>query len=442
MHSPIMITPKNVPEILSKRILLDGYDMVLDLEKSKGVWLYDSAHSKKILDFFGFFATSPIGMNHPKMFEPEFIKELNRAALNKIVNSDIYTVEMAEFVDTLSKTAPDYMKYFFFVEGGALAVENALKTSFDWKVRKNFEKGYKKEVGQKIMHLKEAFHGRSGYTMSLTNTFDPKKTQYFPKFSWPRITNPKIKFPLNEKNLAEVIELEKKSLEEMQHEIDANKDDIAAFIMEPIQGEGGDNHFRKEYFEAVRKITADNDILFIVDEVQSGLGITGKWWAHEHFNVKPDILAFGKKTQVCGIMVGPKIDEVKDNVFHLSSRINSTWGGNIVDMVRARRYIEIMIEENILKNVEKVGAYFIKALQDLQDKYPQYLSNTRGRGLMVAIDLKDTKTRDIYFKTLFKNELLTLTAGEKGIRFRPPLILETEHVNKAIEILEKSLKEL
>jgi L-lysine 6-transaminase len=437
-----MITPKNVPDILGKRILLDGYDLVLDLEKSKGVWLYDSAHSKNILDFFGFFATSPVGMNHPKMFEPEFLKELNRAALNKIVNSDIYTVEMAEFVDALSKTAPEYMKYFFFVEGGALAVENALKTAFDWKVRKNFEKGYKKETGQKIMHLKEAFHGRSGYTMSLTNTFDPKKVQYYPKFSWPRVTNPKIKFPLNEKNLREVIELEKKSLEEMQHEIDVNKDDIAAFIMEPIQGEGGDNHFRKEYFEAVRKITSDNDILFIVDEVQSGLGITGKWWAHEHFNVKPDILAFGKKTQVCGIMVSPKVDEVKDNVFHLSSRINSTWGGNLVDMVRARRYIEIMIEDNILKNVEKVGAYFIKSLQDLEDKYPQYLSNTRGRGLMVSIDLKDTKTRDIYSKLLFKNNLLTLTTGEKGIRFRPPLILETEHVNKAIEILEKSLKEL
>ncbi|MEM0160722.1 MAG: L-lysine 6-transaminase [Thermoplasmata archaeon] len=437
-----MITPKNVPDILGKRILLDGYDLVLDLEKSKGVWLYDSAHSKNILDFFGFFATSPLGMNHPKMFEPEFLKELNRAALNKIVNSDIYTVEMAEFVDALSKTAPDYMKYFFFVEGGALAVENALKTSFDWKVRKNFEKGYKKEVGQKIMHLKEAFHGRTGYTMSLTNTFDPKKTQYFPKFSWPRVTNPKIKFPLNEKNLREVIELEKKSLDEMQHEIDANKDDIAAFIMEPIQGEGGDNHFRKEYFEAVRKITSDNDILFIVDEVQSGLGITGKWWAHEHFNVKPDIIAFGKKTQVCGIMVGPKVDEVKDNVFHVSSRINSTWGGNIVDMVRARRYIEIMIEDNILKNVEKVGAYFIKSLQDLQDKYPQYLSNTRGRGLMVSVDLKDSKTRDSYSKILFKNNLLTLISGEKGIRFRPPLILEPDHVNKAIEILEKSLKEL
>jgi len=442
MHYPFMITPKNVPDILGKRILLDGYDLVLDLEKSKGVWLYDSAHSKNILDFFGFFATSPVGMNHPKMFEPEFLKELNRAALNKIVNSDIYTVEMAEFVDALSKTAPEYMKYFFFVEGGALAVENALKTAFDWKVRKNFEKGYKKETGQKIMHLKEAFHGRSGYTMSLTNTFDPKKVQYYPKFSWPRVTNPKIKFPLNEKNLREVIELEKKSLEEMQHEIDVNKDDIAAFIMEPIQGEGGDNHFRKEYFEAVRKITSDNDILFIVDEVQSGLGITGKWWAHEHFNVKPDILAFGKKTQVCGIMVSPKVDEVKDNVFHLSSRINSTWGGNLVDMVRARRYIEIMIEDNILKNVEKVGAYFIKSLQDLEDKYPQYLSNTRGRGLMVSIDLKDTKTRDIYSKLLFKNNLLTLTTGEKGIRFRPPLILETEHVNKAIEILEKSLKEL
>jgi L-lysine 6-transaminase len=437
-----MITSKDVHEVLSKRILTDGFDMVLDLEKSQGAWIYDSRYDRKFLDFFGFFATSPLGMNHPKFFDKEFLKKLERAAINKPTNSDIYTIEMAEFVDTLSKIAtPEYMKYFFFIDGGALAVENALKTAFDWKVRKNFKKGYKEEKGYKVIHLKEAFHGRSGYTLSLTNTFDPRKTQYFPKFNWPRITNPKITFPLNQENLRKVEELEKKSLKELETAINENPDDVAAFIIEPIQGEGGDNHFRKEYFKEVDKILKNNDIMFIVDEVQSGMGITGKWWAHEHFDIKPDIIAFGKKMQVCGIMVGPKVDEIEDNVFKVSSRINSTWGGNLADMVKAKKILEIIKEEKLIDNAAKMGELFVKGLEELQEKYT-VMNNSRGRGLMDAFDLKDTKTRDKIFDILYKNGLLTLKTGEKGIRFRPPLIVGTTEITEALNKIEKSLKEL
>ena len=437
-----MITSKDVHEVLSKRILTDGFDMVLDLEKSQGAWIYDSRYDRKFLDFFGFFATSPLGMNHPKFFDKEFLKKLERAAINKPTNSDIYTIEMAEFVDTLSKIAtPEYMKYFFFIDGGALAVENALKTAFDWKVRKNFKKGYKEEKGYKVIHLKEAFHGRSGYTLSLTNTFDPRKTQYFPKFNWPRITNPKITFPLNQENLRKVEELEKKSLKELETAINENPDDVAAFIIEPIQGEGGDNHFRKEYFKEVDKILKNNDIMFIVDEVQSGMGITGKWWANEHFDIKPDIIAFGKKMQVCGIMVGPKVDEIEDNVFKVSSRINSTWGGNLADMVKAKKILEIIKEEKLIDNAAKMGELFVKGLEELQEKYT-VMNNSRGRGLMDAFDLKDTKTRDKIFDILYKNGLLTLKTGEKGIRFRPPLIVGTTEITEALNKIEKSLKEL
>ncbi len=438
-----MITSKSVHESLSKRILTDGYDMVLDLEKSQGAWLYDSRFEKKFLDFFGFFATNAVGMNHPKFFDTEFLRKLERAAINKPTNSDVYTVEMAEFVDTLSRLAtPPYMKYFFFIDGGALAVENALKTAFDWKVRKNFRKGYKEERGYKVIHLREAFHGRSGYTLSLTNTFDPRKTQYFPKFNWPRITNPKITFPLNEENRKKVEELEKKSIEEMERAIRENPDDIAAFIMEPIQGEGGDNHFRKEYFKEVEKITKKNDIMFIVDEVQSGMGITGKWWAHQHFDAQPDIIAFGKKSQVCGIMVGPRVDEIEDNVFRVSSRINSTWGGNLADMVKSKKVIEIIHEERLLDNASRMGDIFIKGLMELQEKMPEKIFNVRGRGLMDAFDLRDTAMRDRAFDEMYKNGLLMLKTGEKGIRFRPPLIVGLEEVNMALSLIEKSLKNI
>lgn len=438
-----VIKPENVHDVIGSRMLADGFDMVLDLEKSKGTRLYDSNKGEYLLDFFGFFASNAVGVNHPGLSEPEFQKELMMAAKTKVTNSDIYTRQMAEFVETLSREAtPDYMRYFFFVSGGALAVENGLKTAFDWKVRKNMMNGDKKELGTKIMHLKEAFHGRSGYTMSLTNTHDPRKTQYFPKFDWPRVTNPKLKFPLNEKALMEAEEAEKKSLTEMENYFGKYKNDIAAFIMEPIQGEGGDNQFRNEYFKNVAKLVKENDSLLIMDEVQSGMGITGKWWAHQHYDVKPDILVFGKKAQVCGIMVGPKVDEVKDNVFHVSSRINSTWGGNLVDMVRSKRIIEIMKEESLIKNTEKVGKILVNELIGLSEEFPRLVSNPRGKGLMDAFDLSSEKQRDEFFDRILARGVLVLKAGELTIRLRPALILSEEDVKEFISRAREVLREM
>lgn len=437
------VKPGNVHEIIGSRMLADGFDMVLDLEKSKGTKLYDSNKNRYLLDFFGFFASNAVGMNHPGLSEPEFQKELLMAAKNKVTNSDIYTKEMAEFVETLSINAtPEYMRYFFFVSGGALAVENSLKTAFDWKVRKNMMNGEKNELGSKIMHLEEAFHGRSGYTMSLTNTHDPRKTQYFPKFDWPRVTNPKLRFPLNEKVLQEVEEAEKKSLTEMETYFEKYKNDIAAFIMEPIQGEGGDNHFRNEYFKNVAKLVSENDSLLIMDEVQSGMGMTGKWWAHQHYDVKPDIIVFGKKSQVCGIMVGPKVDEVKDNVFHVSSRINSTWGGNLVDMVRSKRIIEIIQEESLIKNAEKIGKILVDEIVGLSEEFPELVFNPRGKGLMDAFDLSSEKKRDEFFDRLFAKGVLVLKAGELTIRLRPALILSEEDVKEFISKVREVLREM
>ncbi|NBV31981.1 MAG: aminotransferase class III-fold pyridoxal phosphate-dependent enzyme, partial [Bacteroidetes bacterium] len=192
-----MISPQNVHQTLGKHILTDGLDMVLDLKKSKGLRLYDSKHEKSYIDFFTFFASNPLGMNHEKLAgDADFVAKLGQVAVNKPSNSDVYTQEMAEFVDTFSRVGiPDYLPHAFFVAGGALAVANALKVAFDWKVQKNFEKGYRTEKGQMVLHLEKAFHGRSGYTLSLTNT-EPNKIKYFPKFGWPRIHSPAVHHPL------------------------------------------------------------------------------------------------------------------------------------------------------------------------------------------------------------------------------------------------------
>jgi len=434
------IEAANVTGLLSKHILADGFEIIVDLEQSQGSYIYDARNGDRYLDFFTFFATLPIGINHPKMFDDDFLEKLLRAAINKPSNSDFYTTEMAEFVETFSRVAtPDTLPHLFFISGGALAVENALKTAFDWKVRKNFQKGHKEEKGSQVIHFQQSFHGRSGYTLSLTNTADPRKTQYFPKFDWPRVLNPKITFPLNEENLTKVKQAEETSLNQIKRAIQDNPDDVAAIIVEPIQGEGGDNHFRPEFFAALRAIADENDILLIFDEVQTGVGVTGKMWAYQHYGAEPDIVSFGKKTQVCGIMAGKRIDEVEGNVFQESSRINSTWGANLVDMVRSQRYLEIIEEENLVENAAKVGAYFQSALEDLQQNFSDVISNVRGKGLFIAFDLPDGEKRDQLRVEALKNKMLILPCGDRSLRFRPSLNVTNEIVDEAISILKKSV---
>ena len=434
------IEPKNVHDTLGKYMLVDGFDIVLDLKKSKGCQIYNSKSDKFMLDCFSFFASAPLGCNHPKLTTPEFIRELGELSVNKPTNSDIYTTEMAEFVDSFAKhVVPNYLPHLFFVSGGALGIENALKTAFDWKIRKNIEKGKSDKLGTQVIHFKEAFHGRTGYTLSLTNTFNQNKIKYFPKFDWPRITNPKITFPLNNDNLESVKNLEKQAISEIEKAIADNSDDIAALIIEPIQGEGGDNHFRKEFFLELRRLCNDYEMMFILDEVQTGVGLTGKMWAHEHFDFKPDMLAFGKKTQVCGMMVGNRVDEVEDNVFNVSSRLNSTWGGSLIDMVRCQKYLEVIKEENLVKNAEVQGKHLQEGLQNLQEKYSDKMSNVRGLGLMCAFDCNNTEKRDELQKKLYASDLVVVTCGEKTIRFRPPLIISSEEIEKALSIIDNTL---
>lgn len=435
------ILPKDIHPELSRHMLVDGFDIVLDLERSEGAYIFDSNSGKKYLDFFTFFASSPVGINHPKLLDPGFLERVKYAVANKPSNSDVYTKEMASCVKTFSRVAiPDYLPHLFFVSGGALAVENCLKTAFDWKVRKNFARGIKEEKGHQVIHFKDAFHGRSGYTLSLTNT-DPAKTDYFPKFKWPRISNPRITFPISEESIKAVEAAERKSLEEIKNAIQENPDDIAAIIIEPIQCEGGDIHLRKEFFQALRRVADENEILLILDEIQTGLGVTGKMWCYEHFDMKPDMIAFGKKTQVCGLLASRRIDDIKDNVFHVSSRINSTFGGNLMDMIRFDKYLEIIEEENLVDNAARMGVYLLEGLTDLQKQFPDRISNVRGRGLLCAFDLPDSAVRNEAINKMKKHGMIILKCGTRSIRCRPRLNVTEAEIDEAIRIMHKGLKE-
>ncbi len=427
----------DVRQSLGRHVLTDGYPMVLDMEASQGAYLRDAATGKDYVDFFTFYASNPLGMNHPALAgdSPEaagFRERLMDAALNKVANSDVYTPHYARFVETFGRVGiPDELPHAFFVSGGALAVENALKVAFDWKVRKNKEKGYSGERGSKVLHFREAFHGRTGYTMSLTNT-DPNKVAGYPKFDWPRVLNPKIRG-------GDVEWREELALRQARQAFVDHPDEIAAIIIEPIQGEGGDNHFRPEFFQALRELADEAEALLVFDEVQTGVGLTGAFWAAEAIGVMPDVIAFGKKTQVCGILASRRVDEVDDNVFQKSSRINSTWGGNLVDMVRFDRILEVIESDDLVANVRQQGGHLQARLAEFAERFDG-VTDPRGRGLMCAFDLPDTATRAAVLQAAFDDGLIALGCGPRTVRFRPALTIGQPDLDAGLAILEGALE--
>jgi L-lysine 6-transaminase len=418
---------------LARHLLVDGYRLVLDLELSQGPWLVDARDGRRYLDFYTFFASAPLGVNPP--FDPDFTRLLGQVARNKPANSDIYTEHLADFVDTFTRVLGDpALPHLFFVEGGALAVENALKAAFDYKSRRNEAEGRSPALGTRVLHLTKAFHGRSGYTMSLTNT-DPVKTERYPVFDWPRIDVPAI-------HHGDVEAAEERALAQARAAFERYPYDIACFIAEPIQGEGGDNHMRAQFLQAMQGLCHEHDALFVLDEVQTGGGTTGTPWAYQQLGLSPDIVAFAKKVQVGGIMAGGRLDQVPDNVFRQSGRINSTWGGGLVDMVRSRGLLEIVERDGLIPRAGTLGALILERLTKLEAEHPATVANVRGRGLMCAFDLPGTAERDALVTQLREEAgVLVLPCGPRSVRLRPALNISEHDLDHGLAALSTSLEQ-
>ncbi len=434
---PRALEASDVHDVLRRHLLVDGFDLVLDLGASRGSRLVDARDGTTYLDLFTFFASSALGMNHPALADDAvFREELLEAALNKPSGSDVYSVAMARFVDTFARVLGDpALPHLFFVEGGALAVENALKVAFDWKSRWNEAHGLDPALGSRVLHLRDAFHGRSGYTLSLTNT-DPVKTARFPQFAWPRVPSPYLSPGVD------VVARERETLAAMRAAFVQHEHDIACFVMEPVQGEGGDHHFRPEFLQAARALCDEFDALFVLDEVQTGAGLTGTPWAYQQHGVVPDVVAFGKKTQVCGVMAGGRVDEVPDNVFRTSSRINSTWGGSLTDMVRARRVLEVVEADGLIARAKALEPVLLGHLQDLAARH-DVVTDVRGRGLMCAFSLPDAALRDAVLTRLRETErVLLLGCGTRSVRFRPALTVSEADLAAGVAALDRVLTAL
>jgi L-lysine 6-transaminase len=434
---------EDVRSRLARHVLTDGFHLTMDLRRSRGSWIVDAKTSERYLDLYAFYASAPLGISPPDVAgDREFLAVLAEAAANKPTNPDIYTSHYADFVETFARVLGDpALPHLFFVEGGALAVENALKCAFDWKSRLNEAQHRSPHLGTKVLHLTRAFHGRSGYTLSLTNT-DPNKTDRFPKFGWPRIDVPAVTFPLGE-HRTEVASAEQRALGQAEAAFREHPGDIACFIAEPIQSEGGDNHMRREFLEAMQRMCRANDALFVLDEVQTGVGLTGTAWAYQQLGLEPDVVAFGKKVQLGGIMAGRRVDEVPDNVFRVSGRINSTWGGGLADMVRSRRLLEVIERDRLFDLAAATGAWFLAELHELGARFPGLVSNVRGRGLMCAFDMPSAEQRDSLLTILREQEkVLLLPSGTRSIRFRPALTISQGELTAGCEAIERSLGRL
>ena len=437
------IAPDEVHERLAEHMLVDGFPIVLDLAKSHGSRLVDARDSTEYLDFYTFFGSAPLGMNPPGLFDdPTTRSELVEAAANKPANAEVPTVQLAEFVTTFTRVLGDpALPHLFLIEGGALAVENALKCSFDWKSRRNEAAGRSPELGTRVLHLRHAFHGRSGYTLSLTNT-DPVKTDRYPKFDWPRISSPAVRFPL-EAHRAEVEAAEELALAEAKAAFEAYPHDIACFVAEPIQCEGGDRHLRSDFLLAVQDLCHQYDALFVVDEVQTGAGATGTPWCYQQLGLAPDLVAFGKKVQLGGVMAGRRVDEVAENVFRTSGRIDSTWGGNLTDMVRSRRLLELVEQTGAMANAATVGQHLLARLVELEQAWPKAVSNARGRGFVAAIDLATRELRSSVLTTLWGEEhVVAFGCGERTLRLRPALSMTADEVDAGCDAMNRVLGRL
>lgn len=415
---------------LQNHIPIFGFKIVPCLEKSHGSYLYNKINNKEVLDFgFNQFGSLAIGYNHPKLTE-EYFDKLLISTKQRISLSGNYPEEYINFVDNFKKILPLEYQHFFFIDGGAPAVENAIKAAFDWKTQKNINYN-----SNKIIHFKNAFHGRLGYSLSLTNTLDKRKTDNFPKFKWPRVHNPIGYFfrdgsiSYNNEGLAK---------EQIEHIFKKEKDSIVGIIIEPIQGNGGDGYFNPTFFNYLKKVTYENDALLLFDEIQTGWSI-GSWWAFEKVTnkIKPDILIFGKKVQQSGITCTKRIDEIEENVFTTAGRIASTWGGNLTDMIRSTEYMRIIKEEKLHNNIKKIGA---KIQEILYNTDHRKITNIRGIGGFQAFDLPNEKIRDKICDELYNKDCLVLKSGKTSIRLRPNLAITKEELEIGLEIILETLE--
>ena len=397
------------------------YNIKIDFQKSFGSYIHDKNTENKYLDFFGQYATLSLGYNHPIFTSGEYIEKIKLISHQKIVNNEIASDEAQEF-DELFRSFSSFNNFHFFHYSctGALAVEAAIKTAID----------YKKIENPKIISFKGSFHGINGYGGIVTDRFNPvnERLDGFPGSYWDKFDNPTVINSSRKSTKNSDIE-EEKIFKKIEYEI-LNKKNICAILVEPIQCTNGDLYFTDNFFSGLREIASEHDIPLIFDEIQTGFCSTGHVWYYQSLPIIPDILIFGKKTQLSGIMVNKKFSSIFDRPI----RLEVTWDADLIDMVRCKYVIKAINENNLIQNAIDRSNQLISGLKNITK-----IKNLRHAGLLVGFDMENNKLRDKLVSDLFKKYLIVNPTKEKSIRLRPPLTVSSEEINSAIKIFTDCL---
>lgn len=435
--------PASDLETLESTLVGDFAPMLVDYAACRGSYLRDELTGNDVLDMGMFFSSSPLGHNPDCLTTDTARLRLAEAARIKPSNPDFASRTLADFVAVFRRIMmPVDMPHLFLIDGGALAVENALKVAFDWKAQKLGVAGADPDPQLTVLHLERAFHGRSGYTMSLTNT-DPTKISLFPKFDWPRVFAPALGEEggkVGDETNGELSAAENEALARIEAVLVEQAERIACFVYEPIQGEGGDRHLGAAFLRRVEELCREHDVLTVADEVQMGGGLTGVRWTHETMGLTPDLICFGKKTQVCGVIGGRRVDEVPENAFVASGRISSTWGGSLVDMVRFGLLYEEIERNDLMARAADMDSVLRAGLERVVASSNGLYSAPRSRGLVGAISCVDGDLRDAVLRSALADEhCLLLPCGTRSIRWRPSLTVTEEELHRSFEVVEACL---
>ncbi|KAI5459663.1 hypothetical protein BGZ63DRAFT_415194 [Mariannaea sp. PMI_226] len=416
-------------------------NIVCDYESSRGNYLVD-IDGNTYLDAYSQIASIPVGYNNPRLqaaaSSPEMISSMiNRPATGFFPRQD-YTQILQEGI---LKVAPPGMPHVWMALSGADANEGAFKAAFIWYRRRDTWTDEELETcmlnqspgspNLAVLSFKSGFHGRSFASLSTTRTKAMHKLD-IPSFNWPQAQFPKLKYPLEDfKKENEAEEL--RCLENVKQIIDSWHCPVAAMIVEPIQSEGGDNHASPMFFKGLQEITKARKMAFIVDEVQTGVGATGKFWAHEHWDLPspPDMVTFSKKFQAAGYYFS-------DPAFRPEAalRLFSTWIGDPCRAILAKAIVDEIAAKDLVKQADEIGTYLMDKLRELAAIKPEFFANLRGKGTILAWDLPSTKQRNDVVAALRRRGVIVGTSGEAAIRLRPMLIFGKKHADIFLEALK------
>ncbi|KAI1928286.1 4-aminobutyrate transaminase [Ophidiomyces ophidiicola] len=444
--------PKSQKEIAKLTRVFDtrALNMMVDYQSSVGNYIADP-DGNVLLDVFSQIASIPVGYNNPHLLEATKSPQMASALINRPALGNFPSPEWSELLETgLLRVAPKGMNQVFTSTTGSDANETAYKAAFMYHAQKR-RGGPEKEFTEEeistsmsnqspgspkysIMSFESAFHGRLFGSLSTTRSKPIHKLD-IPAFDWPKAPFPALKYPLEEfaaENAAE----EKRCLQEAERIIKEFHNPVAAVVVEPVQSEGGDNHASPSFFQGLREITKRHDVLLIVDEVQTGLGATGKFWAHDHWNLQnpPDIVTFSKKAQAAGYFYGnPALRPNKPY------RQFNTWMGDPARAIIFRAIVEEIERLNLVQNTADTGNYLFSQLERLAQKYPAEFQNLRGKGQGTFISW-DSPQRDAVLR---KGKSLGINiggCGDAAVRLRPMLIFQKHHADILLECLEKIAK--